>query len=162
MRRTFLSILAALLIVTGLGYSAWRLVTQKSSQSCRACLRPVHSHSRTVAVVDGKRGVYCCPACALSEHQQSAKPVSVLELTDHLGSGALKPEECYVVRDSDVNLCLGHRPALDQDKQPMYSRFDRCSPSILSFRGKGSAESFAKAHGGRILSFAELAAEYRR
>jgi hypothetical protein len=69
--------------LAGLGYSAWRFVSERSGQSCQACARPVYAHMKTVAILDGKRATYCCPACALSAHQQSGKPVQVVELTDY-------------------------------------------------------------------------------
>ena len=137
-------ILGGLILLGGIGYAAWRYVAERDAHFCRACTRPVHSNSKTVAVVDGKRGFYCCPACALSEHQQSKVPVDVIELADYLGGGRLAPNQSYVVRDSDVNACLHHQPAVNPDKQPMHSQFDRCAPSlwrysIISLRSRSIA-----------------------
>lgn len=152
----------AVLALAGLGYGGWRYNVERQQHSCRACSRPVHDHSRTIAIVDGKRGFYCCPACALSEHRQAGKPVRVTELADYQGGGVLNPAEAVVVRNSDVNPCKSHEAAMTPDKQPLQTDFDRCSPSILAFRNLKAAQSFAAEHGGQILRFAALAAEFNR
>lgn len=158
-------LLAGIVVALGLGavaYAAWHYVSERSNHSCHACARPVHAHSKTVAVVDGKKSTYCCPACALSEHQQSGKPVQVVELTDHVGGGALKPENSYIVRNSDVNHCMQHRPAVDENKQPLAVHYDRCAPSVIAFRNATTAGEFAKAHGGQVLKFSDFASEFQR
>lgn len=114
-------------------------------------------------MIGGKRGVYCCPSCALAEHRQSGKPVQVVELADYMGGPVLVPSKAFLVRDSDVNMCKRHmEAAVDSDKRPMQVHFDRCSPSILAFRDLQTARNFAAQHGGRVLPFAELAAEFTR
>lgn len=161
-RRNVGIVFAAVLALVALGFAGWHFVIQREQQSCRACSRPVHDHSRTIAIVDGKSGVYCCPACALSEHRQVAKPVQVTELADYDGGGALNPADAVIVRDSDVILCKRHEAAVSPDKQPLHAHFDRCSPSILAFRDMKAAQRFAAQHGGQIQRFAALAAEFNR
>ena len=161
-RRNVFAGIAAVLVLAGLAYAAWHLVQERSAQSCKACLRPVHAHMKTVAIVDGKRAVYCCPACALSEHQQSGKQVQVVELTDYLTNDPLKPEGSFVVRNSDVNPCLQHHPAVGENSQPLESRFDRCAPSVLAFRDRNAAAAFAASHGGQVLTFTDFASELQR
>jgi hypothetical protein len=160
-KRVFLSVVA-ILILAGLGYSTWHFVKERSAQSCKACMRPVHSHMKTVAIVDGKRAIYCCPACALSERQQSGRLVQVVELTDYLDNSPLKPDGSFVVRNSDVNPCLQHHPAVGENSQPLEEHFDRCTPSVLAFRSRTDAEGFAKDHGGQVLRFSNFAAEFGR
>lgn len=160
--KSLIALLVAVLVLGALGYSAWRYVAERETHSCRACSRPVHEHSRTVALVDGKRRSYCCPACALSERHQSGKPVEVIELTDHLSGRKLQPAGAFVVRNSDVNPCLQHQPVVTPDKQPMHSQFDRCSPGILVFASRTAAEEFSREHGGQVLPFSDLASEYQR
>lgn len=161
MRRSFYAGIVAILVLAGLGFAAWRVVSGRSAQSCKACTRPVHAHMKTVAMVDGKRATYCCPACALSEHQQSGKPVKVLQLTGYLSGSPLKPETSYLVRNSDVNPCLPHHPAVDNNSQPLESRFDRCSPSVLAFEDQGSATAFASEHGGQVVRFSDFATQFQ-
>lgn len=161
-RKSLIASFVAILVLAGLGYATWRFVGERNAQACRACARPVHSHMRTIAILDGKRSHYCCPACALSEHQQSGKQVQVVELTDYLSNMALKPESSYMVRNSDVNPCLQHRPAVGEDSQPLESRFDRCSPSVLAFHDRQSAAAFAGEHGGQVVKFSDFASQYQR
>ncbi|MBX7135160.1 MAG: nitrous oxide reductase accessory protein NosL [Fimbriimonadaceae bacterium] len=155
---TFVSVLA----LTGLGYSGWRYVAQREHQTCRACSRPVHDHSRTIASINGKRGYYCCPACALSEHQQAGKPVQVTQLTDYMGGGALVPSESYIVQNSDINPCTRHEAVISPDKQPVHAHFDRCSPSILAFRDMKTAQIFVAEHGGQVDRFSDFASAFQR
>ena len=137
-RKSVLAGTVAIFVLTGLGYSGWHYVNERSAQSRKAHTRPVHSHMKTVAVLDGKRAVYCCPACALSEHQQSGKRMQVVEMTDYLSNGPVKPESNFVVRNSDINRCLQHHPAVGENNQPPRIPLDRCSPSVLAFRDKSA------------------------
>lgn len=155
-------LVVALLAVGGVSYSAWRYVSEREGKICKACSRPVHQHSRTAAMVDGRRGAYCCPACALSEHQQEARPVEIVELSDYLDGHPLKPADAFIVKSSDVNPCLQHGATVSPDGQPMHSSFDRCSPSMLAFGRLASAQAFAHQHGGQVMRFAELASQFRQ
>ncbi len=161
-RKSVFAGIIAIFVLAGLTYSGWRYVKQRSAQTCRACARPVHSHMKTVGIVDGKRSVYCCPACALSDHEQSGKPVQVVELTDYNTNRPLKPENSYVVRNSDVNPCLDHHPAVGEGGQPLEPHFDRCTPSVLAFQDEKSAAAFAGAHGGQVARFSDFASEFQR
>jgi hypothetical protein len=156
-RRKVIALAGAMVFLGGVGFAALRYIAARESRFCKACSRPVHHLSRTVAVSEGRKSFFCCPSCALFEHQQSGKRIEVVELTDHLGGGMLNAADSYVVRDSDVNLCHQHQPSMSADKQPMHSHFDRCAPSILTFRDRGTAETFAGEHGGQVFRFADLA-----
>ncbi len=82
-------------------------------------------------------------------------------LTDYLTITAIQPARAFIVQASDVNPCKSHAaPAVASDKQPLRSGFDRCSPSMLAFRDEASARSFASAHGGTVVAFNSVAAEY--
>jgi hypothetical protein len=158
--RGLIAVVFAVLAFGGLGYFAWRFLADRETQFCKVCSRAVHEHSQAVALVDRKQISYCCPACALSEHQQSGQPIEVIELTDYLNGRKLRPADAFAVRNSSVNPCLQHQPLVTADKQPMHSFFDRCSPSILAFASRTDAEGFAREHGGQVLRFADLASEY--
>lgn len=160
--KTVLFGFVVIVALAGLGYTGWRYVEQRNAQSCKACTRPVHYHMKTVGVVDGRPSVYCCPACALSDHQQSGKPVVVVELTDYFTNSPLRPESSYVVRNSDVNPCLQLNPAVGESHQPLESHFDRCSPSVLAFQDQRSANSFANKHGGQVVTFSDFASALKQ
>jgi hypothetical protein len=149
-------------IVLGLGYADWRISRSSEPQVCQACSRPVHAHSRTVGLVGDRRELFCCPACALTAHDQDGKPVKIVELTDYETSSPLSPTQAYMVRGSDVNMCAQQHGPVGPDKQPTRVHFDRCSPGLLAFVGREAAARFAKEHAGEVLSFSELAASYSR
>ncbi|MFN0171519.1 MAG: hypothetical protein ACKV22_34310 [Bryobacteraceae bacterium] len=161
-RRSALAGIIAILAPAGLGYTAWRFVKDRSDQSCGACSRPVHSHMKTVAMVDGKRGVYCCLACALTEQKQSGRRVQVVETTNFLSNRPLIPENSYLVRNSDVNPCRQHHPAVGENNQPLEACFDRCAPSVLAFPDQKAAGAFAGRHGGQVLRFPDFASAFQR
>ena len=156
-RRKMIGLAGAVLFLGGMGFAALQYFAARESRFCKACARPVHRLSRTVAVSEGRKSFFCCPSCALFERQQSGKRVEVVELTDHVDGAMLNAADSYVVRDSDVNLCHQHQPSVSADKQPMHSHFDRCAPSILTFRDRRAAEQFAGEHGGQVFRFADLA-----
>jgi len=162
--RGWITLLAVILCLGIVGYGGWYYVHQRSSHFCNACQRPVHATSRTVAATSGgSKSTYCCPACALSEHQQTAKPLAVVELTDYLTGASLRPQGAFLVRNSDVNSCRHDEAApITADKRPLHVHFDRCSPSILSFADRPAAARFAAQHGGQLISYAELAASLER
>jgi hypothetical protein len=159
--RTLVVVLTAIILISGLSYAGWRYVQERENHICAACQRTVHEHTRTIAVANGKQRGYCCPACALSQHRQTGKPVDVLSVTDYETGARLRPEGAFLVRGSDVNSCSHHSVAAGLDKQPVESHFDRCSPSILAFSGKVRADAFAQEHGGQVLRFADVAALFR-
>lgn len=144
-----------------LGYTAYRYVKSRDRAVCPACVREIHPHSRTVAAAGGGTIQYCCPACALRQRSQSGNPLRIVELTNHPDGTPLEPADAAVVVGSDVNPCLSHEPAVGQDSQPMNLSFDRCEPSILAFATRDGAESFARVHGGRVMTFRALSAEFR-
>jgi hypothetical protein len=122
----------------------------------------VHERTRTVGEFEGKREVFCCPACALTAHRQSGHAVRVLRFTDFETGAPLDPQRAVLVRDSDQNLCMHAHPMIDQEKQAQSTHFDRCSPSILAFASEQAAAKFAAAHGGHVESFQTLSAAYAK
>ena len=159
--KTLLPGLLVSLVVVALGYGAWRLMSVRAQEACQACRRPIHAHTKTVGVLDGKRELFCCPSCALSEQSQSGKSIEIVELSDFRSGAKLFPSQAYVVRDSDENPCLKMQPALNLDKQPLELHFDRCVPSMLAFARRQDAVSFAEQHGGRVFRFADVASPVR-
>jgi hypothetical protein len=161
MRRTAVSVLLSVLLLSGIAYAAWRFVHSRDARMCTACQRPIHGNSRTLALVEGQKRSYCCPACALSEHVQSGKPVEVISLTDHVTGKPVEPATAYLVYGSSHNSCTHHvQQKASSDKRPLEAHFDRCSPSILAFATRELAAAFARENGGRVLPFGELGAKF--
>lgn len=160
-RRLFAALAVAFPAAAALGYGGWRYFRTRTEHSCKACARPVHDQTRTVATVGAERGVYCCPACAFSDHKQGGAKVTILELTDFEGGAVLDPARASLVRDSEVNLCKRHSgtPPASADKRPLQSHYDRCDPGILAFRDAARARDFAALHGGRVVTIQDLYAQ---
>jgi len=113
-----------------------------------------------VAVVKGRSRLFCCPACALSEHEQEGKPIRVLALADFPTGANLPPDTAFLVKGSDVNMCARIHGPMDTDKRQGTVSYDRCSPSLLAFRQKNDALEFAREHGGEVLLFSEIVSRF--
>jgi hypothetical protein len=147
---------AAIVVVAALGYIGFRAYRGAQPEICYACQRPIHAHSRAVAIVNGRAKMFCCPACALSEHEQEGRPVRIVELTSFLTGAKLSPNEAYVVKGSDVNMCARAHEMIDADKRPAGVLYDRCSPSLIAFGQRSEAIEFAREHGGEVLAFKDV------
>ena len=149
-------LLALLVGVGGLIYTAWQWKEGSRSASCRVCQRHLHAGSQVVALQQGRKEAFCCPTCAVTLGRQAGQAVTVVELTDFETGSRIAPDEAYVVQGSDVNLCLQHPMLTDSQKQPASMQFDRCSPSVLAFSSRETAAAFRQEHGGRLLPFSAL------
>ena len=149
-------------VALGVGYAAWRGYLRTQPEQCYACQRPIHAHSRTVALAKGSSRLFCCPACALSEQRQEGKAVRVTELTAFMSGAKLSPNDAYVVRGSDVNMCAQAHEMIDADKRPAEIHYDRCAPSLLAFAQEREAIQFSREHGGTVLPFREVAASFAK
>jgi len=158
--KRWFAIFGALLIAAGLGYGGFRVYRATQPEQCYACTRAIHAHMRTIAIVNGRTKVFCCPACTLSEHEQEGKPMRVTELTSYLTGEKLTPAEAFIVKGSDVNMCAHTAALVDDEKRPADLHYDRCSPSMLAFKQRSEAVDFVRQHGGQVLPFAEIASAY--
>ena len=149
-------LLALLVAVGGLIYTAWPWREDSRSEGCRVCQRHLHAGSQVVALQQGRKEAFCCPTCAVTLGRQEGQAVTVVELTDFETGSRIAPADAYVVQGSDINLCLQHPMLTDSQKQPASMRFDRCSPSVLAFTSQEAAEAFRQEHGGRLLPFSAL------
>ena len=154
--RTGAGIAILLTIALVIGYSAWRVGRPDSVEYCQFSARPVHSQTKTVALVEGKSEVFCCLACAFTLQSQTGKAVKILELADYETGTPLLPEDSYVVKESRVNMCVRQHMLLDETKQATPMDFDRCAPSLVAFARKEAAETFVREQGGTIVPFREL------
>ena len=157
-RRVWFTGLAGVLVIFGLAYAGWTTFAHADADQCYACHRPIHAHSKTVALADGRSRLFCCPACALSEHQQVGKPIQITQLTAFLTGTALSPDHAYVVKGSDVNMCERPVNFIDPDKRPADLHFDRCAPSLIAFAQRDEAVQFTREHGGEVMPFSQAAA----
>lgn len=156
-RRRWLVGILGVLGASTMRCEGWHNLGSSDQAVCYACKRPIHEHSKTVAFTDGRSRLFCCPACALSQQEQSGKPVTITRLTSFLTGEPLTPESAFVVRGSDVNMCIRDRGIIDADKQPAGLLFDRCAPSLYAFARPSEASQFARQHGGEVMPFRQAA-----
>ena len=160
--KRWLAVMAFVAVAIGIGYAAYNNYRHSQPEECYACLRSVHSHSRTVAIVDGKPRTFCCPACALSESAQERKPIRITELTDYLTGVRLSPDGAFLVRGSNVNMCVQAHSMLDTEKRSAELHYDRCLPGLLAFAREDEAKQFVREHGGQVLPFEAIVSEVSR
>ena len=161
-RRVWLTGLFCVLAALVLGYAGWRSFARADADQCYACNRQIHAHSKTVAFVDGRSRLFCCPACALSQRRQIGKTINVTRLTSFLTGRPISPDSAYVVRASDVNMCERTKELVDGDKRAADLRYDRCAPSLIAFAERSEAVQFARDHGGEVMPFSQAAAAFAR
>lgn len=141
----------------GLGYAGWRMVrTDSEGEICLTSGRPIHTNMRTVAFVGNKRQVFCCPTCALSAGTQTHNPVRFDQVADYETGHSLRPIDAFAVEGSGVIPCLRPHEMANRDGLVVPMDFDRCSPSILAFSSRSSAEKFASEYGGRVDTFLQI------
>lgn len=152
-------ILVLVAVAAGLGAVAWRMTGGADAETCAACSRVIHVHTRTVAKLDGRTHTYCCLACAISEHHQTHQPVELLAINDFESGQSLQPQQAFIVRGSRINHCLDMEPAprVEEVGHPAHKEFDRCAPSMIAFGTPSAAARFAAKNGGVVLTFHELA-----
>lgn len=161
-RREWVSRLAAVLLLSVLGLVGWTTYSKRAPDRCFACNRPIHANSRTTAAVNGHKRFFCCPACALSQHEQGGQAVTITQLTSFDTGQPIAPGRAYLVRGSDVNLCEMKKELVDSSKHPADLLYDRCAPSLIAFDDRDRAMRFATEHGGVVEPFSEAAAAFTR
>lgn len=154
-----LGLIVLLAVVLGLGYAGWKVNGRSDRETCQACGRAVHANMRTVALLGGKREVFCCTTCALSAGAQTHEAVRFEQLADYETGHLLRPADAFAVEASGVIPCVRSLEMLDRDGQAVPMEFDRCSPSIIAFASRTSAERFASEHGGKVGTFLQIVAQ---
>jgi hypothetical protein len=155
----FCGVLVALVVGLGLAYAGWRVSAVSRAETCQACGRAVHADMRAVASVGDRRGVFCCPACALSQAAQLRRKIRFATVADYSTGKALSPADAFAVAGSGVVPCVRQHEMLNRDGLAVPMAFDRCSPSIIAFATRAAAEGFAAQHGGKIGTFQQLVAQ---
>jgi hypothetical protein len=154
--RRYFGMAVLLVLASGLAFVGWTMLGPGEAATCHACGRPVHEQVLTIGLDDGHRETYCCLACALTHHQQSGDAVEIVELRDYDTGRHLSPEEAFLVRESDVNVCMRHPMLSDREGSSSTMEFDRCTPSMIAFATRERAQEFQHRHGGILLPFSEV------
>lgn len=156
-RRNVLFASAVVLLLTlGLLFSPDLRPPVATPNLCSVCRRPAHRETKAIGMVDGEQRVFCCPACARSQHSQSGRGVELTSVTDFPSGNSIPAPGAWYVRGSDVNPCLTHDAEHPSSMQPLAREYDRCSPGVIAFRTRPAAASFASRHGGSVVPFQTL------
>lgn len=142
--------------VIALGYAGWTIYRESRTEYCEFSARPVHAMTKAVALLDGEKKIFCCPTCAVTARAQGGQALQFLELTDYETGKTLAPADAFLVRGSEVNLCVTQHMLEEPNKQAAPMDFDRCMPSIVAFARREAAEQFLQEHGGTLLSLQQL------
>jgi hypothetical protein len=130
----------------------------RAEPTCAACGRQeCRNMSVTLVREDGTRQETCCARCAA--HVAATGPrVTSMTVRDFGDATELDASQAVFVEGSDVHPCRGvvTQPPLDERGCCLRPAFDRCEPSLIAFRDRGRALTFAREHGGIVRSFAEL------
>jgi hypothetical protein len=142
---------AAALLSTSCGAEAGCVMCGR--EECRNLAFAIH-------LADGGTVETCCPRCALRYLEREKPEVARLEVKDFATAATLDARTAVYVEGSDVHPCAaGHGgPPKDERGCCMEAVYDRCLPSALAFGDRGTAETFAREHGGFVTSFDRLEA----
>lgn len=135
----------------------WHWWTAPPAGYCPVCRRHEHLESLVRFRAEGE-GVteVCCLSCALAYGRQTAKPVTILTVTDHDSGKPIDPDSATFVVGSDVSPCTHGMEELRREGETVPVHWDRCMPSILAFASQEAADAFRTQHGGRRHALREL------
>lgn len=124
---------------------------------CPICGRETQPYLMATVQVRGETRPVCCIRCAFSLRAQKGSHVSGLVVRDFTNGGQVSADRAWYVTNVPVDACPQHEAKSDQGKWRMDRVFDVCEPVILAFSTRAAAENLAKASGGTLRSYRELA-----
>ncbi len=152
-----------LLVVVGGGtYFAYRRVAVHS-EKCDMCGRMIHTgHEVTLLMKDGTRIRACCPRCALHRAEHGPGEASRILVTDRATGREILAQDAVYVEGSDEITCIPESETPPRELGVEYKTvYDRCVPSLVAFKDEAAARQFMIAHGGRLLSYAQVVESVR-
>ena len=158
MRRRILvlSMLAAC-VAMGTAY-AWKQA--RAPKACDFCQRAMCAGTEyTVHLSFGRTKHACCPRCGALYEKQHPGSVHTTTVRDFATDREIRARDAVFVEDSDFSHCNVGMIAHDQDGASYTVCYDRCTPSVVAFGDRKSAEGFETMHGGRLISFEQLLRE---
>jgi len=135
------------------------LSCETAAARCAMCHREeCRNLAFTIHLTDGSKVDMCCPRCALRYLARENPDVARLEVRDFATAKRLDARTATFVEGSDVHPCSASHEGPPKDERgcclaPVY---DRCLPSVLAFADRGTAEAFARQHGGFVKPFDAL------
>lgn len=145
---------AALIVVAGIGFWAYRYETRAPADACQICQRTVHRRMGFHLETPKGRELACCPRCGM--HQMVSHPGLVREAwaTDLSSGVPLPAKRAYYVEGGDVEYCTIHETSVQRAPPSVSIRaYDRCLPTLVAFVTARDAEAYRRQHGGRVLTY---------
>ncbi len=157
MRRSRFSILRSLFLAATM--TAVAAACSGEARFCEQCGRAeCRNLSFDVRLQNGSLVQTCCPRCALHYLARPHPAVASLAVKDFDTAERIDATRAIYVEGSDVSPCAATAGSPPRDERGccLKTEYDRCLPSLLAFGSKAKAETFARAHGGALTTFAEL------
>lgn len=117
---------------------------EEAREDCGVCGMWIdqYMHTRHVLVEsDGTRVSFCSFTCAARYIKKNAADVKQLQAADYLNAELVEAEDAFYLVGSDAPPVMSYT-------------------SIIAFSNGKAAKDFQKLHGGRIMTFAEVFAQY--
>ncbi len=135
----------------------WGSGCQREEVRCAICYMPIPKETRAVIRVEGGSSKTVCDArCPLTFQEETGRKVELLQVTDYETGERLDPEGAFYVTGSDVAPDAHTKVLRTTPADTVYLHWHRCLPSVLAFRMQEEALRFQRAHGGVIMTLAEL------
>lgn len=148
--------LAAIAVITAVGFWAFRSVARPPQGLCNVCDRTLHAGVTYRLELAGRHEDACCPRCGMHYAIQHPGAVQKALATDFNTGHWIAAESAYYVEGGDVEYCTMHSTPVEREPQGVRVReYDRCLPSLVAFRTQPEAVSYQQQHGGRVLSYAQ-------
>ena len=131
----------------------------RSGSICSQCGRMECSNMVfTIHLENGEKRETCCPRCGLHYIASEHPRVASLTVRDFDSTRTLDAYAAVYVDGSDVTPCtmMDEAPPKDERGCCLRTVYDRCSPSLIPFASRDSAERFAREHGGIVKTFDEV------
>lgn len=162
MRKRFIGVTLAVLVVAGVSFIAYRRAALAHPALCQICVRNIPK--QTAYRLDTAKGTIkaCCPSCAI--HYMLHHPGAIREAwaTDFDSGRMIPAATAYYDEGGDVQYCTAHQPAVEREPQGVRQRvYDRCLPVLVAFSTRDEAEAYRTRHGGRLLTYAEAVESLR-
>lgn len=155
MKKVFIKGVVIILIIVATSLLFLSFVKGKAIK-CLACQRIViENMTYRITPVAGKTKIFCCPRCALRYERTTDLKIRHSIATDYFTKEPIAAREAIYVEGSEVVSCC--KPmSIRTENSCFYRTWDRCLPSLISFKTKIEAEKFQSKFGGKVLSYQEL------
>jgi hypothetical protein len=146
--------LAAIGVITAVGFWAFRSVSRPPQDLCRVCERGLHAGVTYRLELSAGHEDACCPRCGMHYEIEHPGAVKKAWATDLTTGEFVAAQSAYYVEGGDVEYCTMHSTPVEREPQGVRVReYDRCLPSLVAFRTQQEAEAYQKRHGGQVFDY---------